>query len=209
MKIKKIVISLALISFGLSSAYATDATHSMDAQPTNSQSTDSQTTTPATTTSTSATSATQDEKQKEGELIAFLVVLNQNEIAAANEARKKNIKSEVKSYADLMKTDHTKNLNDTLELSKQNNLEPKSTPMIDSLKRKGEEELVVLAPLDSTGFENAYIDAMVKGHEEALMVIDNNFMNSVKNPTLKTHLETTRSHISTHLEKAKELQKNR
>ncbi len=212
MKIKKIALSLALIGFSFSPAYSTESKQNSDSQPTDTQLTVPSTTSSQTTdtqSTTATTSATQDDKQKEGELIAFLVVLNQNEIAAANEATKKNVKGDVKSYADLMNTDHSKNLNDTLALGKQLNQEPKNTPLVDSLKKQGEDELAVLAPLDSTGFENAYIDAMVKDHQQALMIIDNNFMNTVKTPSLKSHLEATRAHIANHLEKAKEIQKKR
>ena len=50
---------------------------------------------------------------------------------------------------------------------------------------------------------------MVKGHTEALNMIDSQLVKSVKNDTLKEHLTETRTHITAHLEKAKQLQGNK
>jgi putative membrane protein len=151
-------------------------------------------------------SQTQAASQKEGEIIGFLVVLNKNEISAAKEVSKKKVSAQVKSYAALMKKDHGKNLTQTLKLSKKLNQKPIDNEMIVSLKEKGKQELTTLSALNAMAFEKAYIDDMVKGHEEALVVIDNELPN-VTNPALKKHLETTRAAVAQHLEKAKEIQK--
>lgn len=162
--------------------------------------------TPTTPTDAPAGTQAQADTKKDGEVIAYLVVLDKNELSAAQIVSKKKVSREVKSYAKLMKKDHGKNLNETLKLSKKMHQKPVETEMVISLREKGKQELSSLATLDALALEKAYIDAMVKGHEDALVVIDNQ-LTSVSNPALKKHLETTREGVAHHLDKAKEIQK--
>ena len=86
---------------------------------------------------------------------------------------------------------------------------PLDTAAVDKLKVKGAGKLAALVLLDGGKFERAYLAAMVKGHTEALNLIDSQLIKSSKNDTLKEHLTETRTHITAHLEKAKQLQGNK
>jgi putative membrane protein len=50
------------------------------------------------------------------------------------------------------------------------------------------------------------MNAMVKGHTEALNMIDTKLTQEVNNGDLKDHLEKTRHHVQMHLDKAKKIQ---
>jgi len=155
----------------------------------------------------SAAPETKKASQKDEEIVAFLIVLNNNEIAAANKVSEKTVNKNVGSYARLMTKDHKQNLNETLKLSKKTQLQPLKTETVIALEQKGKDEIIVLSPLNNTAFEKAYIDAMVKGHAEALVVIDEK-LKVVTNPALKKHLTATRTHVVHHLEKAQAIQKS-
>jgi putative membrane protein len=58
-------------------------------------------------------------------------------------------------------------------------------------------------------FETAYLDAMIKGHNEALAMIDSKLLTAAKLDAVKKHLTDTRTHIAMHLEQAKKLRENR
>lgn len=153
-------------------------------------------------------SATEKATSSDSEIIAFMIVLNKNEIAAADLTKQKTVNKDIRNYADLMLKEHEKNLNDTEKLSKKQNIEPVDTKMVISLKDKGKKEMNTLTPLTNQAYETAYIDAMVKGHADALANIDS-FLKEVKNSKLKTHLEVTRKHVLHHLAKAEEIQKQK
>lgn len=143
---------------------------------------------------------------KDSEIVAFMIVLNKNEIAAADVTKQKKVKNDIKEYADLMLKEHNKNLAKAEKISTKQKIEPLDTEKVVSLKEKGKEEINTLTPLVNKAYETAYIDAMVKGHTEALASI-NSFLKEVNDPTLKKYLENTRTHVQHHLAKAQAIQK--
>ncbi|MEJ7672886.1 MAG: DUF4142 domain-containing protein [Chitinophagaceae bacterium] len=82
---------------------------------------------------------------------------------------------------------------------------PSITKAVDAVMKKGAGELAILIPMDGKDFETGYLDAMIKGHTEALDMIDNKLLKTAKNDALKAHLTETRGHIAMHLEQAKKL----
>lgn len=145
-------------------------------------------------------------QQQDEEILAFLIVINNNEIAAAHAVAEKSVPASVSTYASLMKKDHSKNLRDTLKISKSNNLPPQNNAKILALKEKGKNELASLTHLNNVDFAKAYIAAMVNDHDEVLTMIDNDYLKQVTNPQLKDHLIATREHVVRHLQLAKEIQ---
>lgn len=151
------------------------------------------------------TSDSQNQAQnQDNEIVGWLIVLNKNEIAAAKEVLKHKVSPSVKAYAQLMKKDHTKNLQDTLALSKKDNLKPADTDAVEALKQQGQQELANLKQQKGKQFEVAYITAMVQGHTDALKGLDDKIQ-AASNPDLKKHLEATRAKVQEHLNKANDV----
>jgi putative membrane protein len=143
---------------------------------------------------------------KDGEVIATLITINKNEIAAANLAEKKQISPMVKNYAKLLHKDHSQNLNNTIKLSHKINERPEQTEGVIALRKHGQEEMATLQPLNGQKFEVAFINDMVKGHQAALDKIDNTLLQNAHNPQLKRHLQMTRNKVAQHLQIAKKIQ---
>ena len=141
----------------------------------------------------------------DGEIIAFIIALDNQEINAANIVAKKKATQAVVKYAQMMKTDHGKNLTEVNALSEKIHVSAQSNAKIDDFKKKGQEELHTLATLNSHEFETAYIDAMVKGHTTALEKMDK-ALEQVTNPELKNFVMNTRDRIEMHLAAAKKIQ---
>ncbi len=139
------------------------------------------------------------------EIVAALVVLNQNEIAAANLAIDKTTNKTIKHYAKFLKKEHSKNLKKTIHLSKKQDITPVDNKTANELKTQGQQETSDLTKLSNNDFNKAYINDMVNDHESALSLIDG-FLKEVKNPKLKKHLEETRMHVQHHLDDAKKIQ---
>lgn len=159
------------------------------------------------TTSHSSQVSNQAQKNRDTEILGFLIILNNNELAAAKKAFEKNLNPSVQYYAKSMQKDHSKNLADTLRIVEENKLRPTQTALVASLKQEGEKELGSLTALNNDAFQKAYIDAMVKDHTKALLIIDNHYLKQVSNPQLKDHLEQTRKVVNHHLHMAKTIQK--
>jgi putative membrane protein len=145
---------------------------------------------------TGATATTQ------ADALAMLMAVNEHEIAAADQALGKNVTGAVRDFAQMMKTDHGKNLADTTKLGGA----ASTSPGVKTLKDKGDADLRTLDAQSGKAYEKAYIDAMVKGHTDALAMIDNTLLPAATDTNIRQHFTTTRAAVARHLDKAKEIQ---
>lgn len=138
----------------------------------------------------------------QADALAMLMEVNEHEIAAADQALGKNVTGAVRDFAQMMKTDHGKNLADTTRLGGA----ASTAPAVKTLKDKGESDLRTLDAQSGKAYEKAYIDAMVKGHTDALALIDNTLLPAATDANIRQHFTTTRAAVARHLDKAKEIQ---
>lgn len=157
--------------------------------------------------STSPTKTDKAQTQKDGEIIAILITVDKNEIALAKLALKKETTPAIKKYAQMLKMQHTQNLQEALKLSKKISLTPVDTSTVTSLQKEGVKGLATLSHLNGKAFDKAYIDAMVSGHTAVLKMIDDNLLKNVSNATLKKFVVATRPHIEFHLQQSQTIQK--
>jgi putative membrane protein len=202
MKSKLLFLLTIVSTFFVSSTFAAEANKALEVTPASTQSSDK------TNPTGNPTDSKVDKAQakKDGEVIGWLIVVDDNEINAAKEAAKKqNTDPMVKEYVNMLEKDHTNNLKDTVALSKKTGIEAVTDKESSKLEHDGEELLTKLKPLDNPKFQEEFIAAMVKGHQGALDKL-NQEINTVQNPELKKHLEATRTVVEHHLQKAKEIQ---
>ncbi|MBA2657202.1 MAG: DUF4142 domain-containing protein [Tatlockia sp.] len=153
------------------------------------------------------TKVSAEQAKSEGIILGTLAVINKNEIAAGHLAEEKSANPEVRDYALLMIKEHGDNLNKTEALSNKLGIKPIKGKVALKLQAKGKKELATLKKLKGSSFDKAYIAAMVKGHVEALNLI-NTLINESSNPLVKKHLEKTKPHVEHHLTKAKDIKKS-
>ncbi len=142
----------------------------------------------------------------DAEALGFVVAIDDNEILAAAAAAKKQVSPQILQYAKMLHAEHGKNLDDTLKLGLEIGMAPLETPAVDKLRKKGAGELAALLPLNGEKFGAAYVAAMIKGHTEAIGMIDNQLLKQARNPQVQQHLKATRAAVAMHLEQAKKLQ---
>lgn len=138
----------------------------------------------------------------QADALAMLMTVDEHEIAAADQALGKNVTGAVRDFAQMMKTDHGKNLTDTTKLGGA----ASTAPAVKTLKDKGDADLRALDAQSGKAYEKAYIEAMVKGHTDALAMIDNTLLPAATDANIRQHFTTTRAAVARHLEKAKEVQ---
>lgn len=142
----------------------------------------------------------------QAEALALLNVINDHEVKAAEQAKSKKVTGDVLAYANMMQTEHGKNMTDTKALLDKNGGAPADTAAITEMKSKGEAEMQQLASLDGDAYARAYIDAMVAGHQDALDKLDGMLIPAASDAAVKQHLQTTRDHVQKHLDQAKSIQ---
>lgn len=153
---------------------------------------------------TSSQSNQVGDQKKEAKILQAIIVIDNNEINAANEALKRASNSSIKDFAQSMLTDHTKNLQDAQALAQQISVSPAPSKKTENLERMGKKQLEKLASAPANQFDMLYIDDMIKGHQEVLDVLNNQLIPHASNPDLVNFLKSTRDTVSKHLDMAKE-----
>ncbi|MDG6347707.1 DUF4142 domain-containing protein [Luteimonas sp. 8-5] len=137
------------------------------------------------------------------EALGLLAAVDEHEIAAAQQAKSKNVDGAELDYANMMESAHSQNLAATRALMMADAAEPAA---VADLKAKGQAELDRLGALQGDEYEDAYIDAMVNGHQDALAMLDSRLIPAARDAAVRQHLQSTREQVAAHLERARELQ---
>lgn len=139
--------------------------------------------------------------------LATVAAIDKNEILVSIIAKNKNVDSSVEELAQMMIDQHGDNLTHIFEMVA--NDIPSHTLMggiSEKLTSDGKKEMITLSSLQGKEFEKAYVNAMVKGHEAALKLIDDHLLKTAKTESVVKFLTDTKTAVETHLEHAKKLQ---
>lgn len=147
-----------------------------------------------------------DKKQSNAQILQDLIVIDQNELLAAQLATEKADNAKVKEYAVLLLKEHQANLEKTTALAKKINSTPQGSDLSQELQNMGEKTLNQLKTVTKGKFDKAYLQVMITSHKKALNLLDQ-FIKDSTNEQLTNHLQETRQHVAMHLAKAQELQK--
>lgn len=139
------------------------------------------------------------------ETLALVMAVDEHEIAAAEQARGKELPDDVRAYADMLHAEHGTNLLRDRIVAGAAGLATAQTAAVQDQKRQGADERDRLAALDGPAYAEAYVNAMVQGHEDALALLDAR-MGTATDATLRDHLAATRDAIARHLEHGRKLQ---
>ncbi|GAB6195883.1 DUF4142 domain-containing protein [Lysobacter xanthus] len=140
------------------------------------------------------------------EALALLNAVNEHEVKAAEQAKSKKVTGDVLAYANMMQTEHSKNMTMTTSLLEKNGPAPGDSPTLSDMKAKGEAEMQQLAALDGDAYAKAYMDAMVMGHQDTLTKLDSMLLPAATDAAVKQHLQMTRDAVQKHLDQAKQIQ---
>lgn len=143
---------------------------------------------------------------KDTQIAKVVLTINEGEIDAAQIARSKVKNAEVKSFADMMISEHKQNVKDTKNLAKKEKFTPEKSDLSQSLAAEVKDSNKDLKKSGKDSIDKAYIDQQVMLHQKALDTFDTVLIPQAQNANLKSHLEKTRAAVAEHLTHAKELQ---
>jgi putative membrane protein len=140
------------------------------------------------------------------QIAAIVVTANQVDIDAGKLALSKAKSPDVKTFAQLMVTDHSGVNKAATELVQKLHVTPESNPTSQSLQQGGDDNLAALSKLSGSAFDRAYVAHEVAYHQAVLNAVDTTLIPSAQNAELKALLVKVRPAFVAHLEHAKRLQ---
>jgi putative membrane protein len=142
----------------------------------------------------------------DGQIAKLVATANNGEITAAKSALGHAQKKEVKDFAKMMVNEHQKNDKDLKTWGKAAKVKLEETDQSKSMKEDVTTKVAELNKKKGADFDKAYIDLQVEMHNQVLADLNDKLIPAAKNAELKSFLETTKSHVQTHLEDAQKIQ---
>ncbi|GHA87897.1 DUF4142 domain-containing protein [Cognatilysobacter bugurensis] len=142
----------------------------------------------------------------EGDALGMVIVVDEHEIAAAEQARSKKVSAPSMAYADMMIKEHTANIEKARALEGSANVKIGTGPQVATLRTESENARNRLAAMEGQDYERAYIEEMVNGHQKTLAMLDTQLIPGAQNEGVRTFLTQTREAVAKHLEAARQLQ---
>jgi len=127
---------------------------------------------------------------------------NSAEIDQGKLAQKKAKDARVKKFAERMVKHHTEAKDKQAKLK----LETSSSDMAMKLEHDADKTLGDLKANSNASFDEEYIAAQVKEHQQVLDTIDQQLIPNAKNDDLKAYLKEIRPTVESHLKDAREIQ---
>ncbi len=146
--------------------------------------------------------AAEARSMKAGKFVENAAMSDMFEIESSRVALDKAERDDVKRFAQHMVDDHTKMSSEMKTLVQRLNLPDVKVP--GSLDRKHAKQIEKLKSASGAKFDSAYIDAQVKGHNDAVKLFKS-YAQSGDNPELKAAAEKNLPMIQSHLDEAKSL----
>jgi putative membrane protein len=140
------------------------------------------------------------------QIASIVVTANQVDIDAGKLAVARSTDAAVKTFAQLMITDHTGVNKQAVDLVTKLKVTPEDNATSKSLKDGGEKNVASLKALKGAAFDKAYIDHEVAYHQQVLDAVDKTLIPSATNADLKALLVKVRPAFVAHLEHAKHIQ---
>lgn len=162
---------------------------------------------PGTTSPEDRAKAKADKRLTDGEVLGAAMAANEGEVTMAEVALKRAIAPDVKKFAERMKSDHGKALEQGKALAKKAKIAGADSDVSTSLKDDAKRTVEELRARSGNAFDRAYMASQVKVHKEILTVIDDRLVPSAQHADVKAMLVEMRRTVADHLASAEEIQK--
>jgi putative membrane protein len=142
----------------------------------------------------------------DAEVAHIVKTADEGEIDAAKVAVKKTKNNDVKAFANMMIKEHKENEKETKSIAKKGKFKAKDNDISKDLKKDAKESIAQLKKLKGAEFDKAYMTGQVAMHERVLNDLQTKLIPAAKNADLKAQLEATKTHVESHLAKARDLE---
>jgi putative membrane protein len=142
-------------------------------------------------------------------ILQIVRVLNRGEFDLGELAYKKSKDKQVDKFAKMMMKDHSANLVVLQATSERQGIVYLESDISREMKMRSDAKLEQLASLEGSLFDQAYIEAMVSAHKDALNKFDEELIPAATDRQIRKMLIKMKQGISMHYQHAVEIQKKR
>lgn len=142
----------------------------------------------------------------DAQIASIVVTANKVDIDAGRLAATRATTADIKTFGQLMVTDHTGVNKSATALVAKLGVTPEDNPTSQSLKAGGDKNVSHLKTLKGLAFDQAYVDHEVSYHQQVIDALDKTLIPGATNAELKALLVKVRPAFVAHLEHAKRLQ---
>jgi predicted outer membrane protein len=137
----------------------------------------------------------------DAQLSALVIGIHESEIKAGELAESNAASPAVKKLAEHMVGSHRTLLANDRTVLARNRISPTPSALSEQMKGDADGQFTTLSSMHGKDFDTAYVDDMVRGHKQALRLLDR-IIGEVKSADLKSDLQAARTHIEEHLREA-------
>ncbi len=139
----------------------------------------------------------------EGEIAAIVIAANEGEVQQGNAASSRATSADVRSFAQMMVTDHTNALSTARDTFNRTAITPSDDSISNTLRANSQTTVTNLATYSGNAYDRAYMQAQVDLHSWLLRQLDAALIPSAITPEVRTLLQTQRGAVAGHLDRAR------
>ena len=167
----------------------------------------STTSTMTSSSSSSMPGTTMGTRISDADIAAIVTNASQGEIDQGQVAQTKASSDEVRAFARMMVTDHTNALNQARSLFSERNISTSTSyDVANNLQSLSQQTISALNTYSGDAFDRPYIQSQIDMHQWLLNSLDNNLIPSESSRQLRDFLQTQRTAVAMHLDRARQIQ---
>ena len=160
----------------------------------------------STSTMTSSSSLPGTISYSDADIAGIIRTANQGEVDQGQAAIARANSDEVRAFARMMVSDHSKALTQANDLFSRINVTPNDFDLTANLKSNSQQTVSNLSTYSGADFDQKYIQSQIDAHQWLLNSLDSTLIPAAHNRQLHDFLWNTRSIVSSHLERARQIQ---
>ena len=142
----------------------------------------------------------------EEDIAAILMANDEGEIAQGQAASTRATSEEVRSFAQMLVTDHSAGLAAARDFFNREGVNPTTGNAIaETLRANSQTSITNLGTYSGAAFDRAFMQLQVDAHSWALNTGDTAFLPSARTPEMRSMLQAKRASLAAHLERARQI----
>lgn len=143
----------------------------------------------------------------DAQIAGILEAANTAEIQQGSVAQRLAQRQEVRDFATMMVTDHSKALDEGQRLATRAGFGTATSDVTSELRSDNQDAVNELNETSRDDFDEKYIETQIEMHEDVLELLDDKLIPNAVNPELRSSLLATRPVIAAHLERARNIKR--
>ena len=139
----------------------------------------------------------------EGDIASIVSTANEGEIQQGNVATSRATSADVRSFAQMMVTDHTRALEEGRTVFTNRGISPAENDTSRTLRNNSQRTVTALGTYNGAEFDRAYMRSQVDLHQWLLTTLDTVLIPSARTAEVRSLLTNQRGSVAAHLEQAR------